>query len=426
MEHKSYECGPYNLHIIKTNNFKTIHMEIMFRSKVDEERMQKRTMISDLITDYSKKYKNKKDLVIRLEELYKMTFYGTTVRTGNVLSTIFISDFISPEYINEKNYLKEAISLPFEIILNPNVNNNEFDIKNFNLIKERLKMDIDSIEEIQAKKSIHNALKNAFPTSPTSKSVLGTTELLNEITPTNLYDEYLNMINNDLCDIFIIGNIDEETCEQLIKESFKLKTIKTHELKLYVDNEYQKRAKTITETSEFIQSGLDLIYNIETLNTYNKNIVFHVFNYIFGSGGITSKLYKYIREENSLCYAIYSMYLKYDRVLLVHISLDKNNIKKAIKLTKQALNEIIKGEFSEEDIENAKANIINSIEAKQDNIVSILNDYIFQTIDDLASYDERKKLIKQVSKKDIMNLAKRIKLNTIYQLNGGQDAKDRD
>ena len=51
-----------------------------------------------------------------------------------------------------------------------------------------------------------------------------------------------------------------------------------------------------------------------------------------------------------------------------------------------------------------------------DNIV--INNYVFKVYDNLPDLDERKKLFKEVTKSDVINVAKKIKLNTIFVLKG--------
>ncbi len=424
MEYLDYDCGPYKLHLIKTNKFKTVHMEVIFRSKIDSETVQKRTILCDLLTDCSKKYPTKKDIAIKSEELYKTILYGNTSKTGNVLNTIFISEFISPKYIKEKNYYKDVLSFVFEVIMHPNVVNKEFDLKTFNIVKERLKTDIESINENPAKLSIRNVLKKYFQNTSTGIFCLGELDTLQNITPSNLYEEYENMLNHDLCDIFIIGDIDEFETEKYIKEKFKLRTIKSYDIDMYVNQNLSTTKIIDYDFSNFVQTNLDIIYNIKPLDDYEKNIVFAIFNYILGSGGMTSKLYQNVREKNSLCYSISSMYLKYDRLLLIQVSLDECNLKKAIKLIEKSVKNIKKGDFSELDLENAKQNIINSIEMSLDNNVSILNNYVFQKFDNATTFEQRKKLLKNVTKKEVINVAKKIKLNIIYSLKGEKNGKN--
>ena len=168
---------------------------------------------------------------------------------------------------------------------------------------------------------------------------------------------------------------------------------------------------------EIIYELSDLFYHSLVLMV-EKNITLNAFNYIYGSGGLTSKLYKSIREENSLCYAINSMYLKYDGLLMVQISLDQCNVKKAISLVKKELKKMQNGEFSDMELNDAINNMIISLDMSLDNNVAILNNYVFNIYDNLPLIEKRKEYFKEINKNDIINVSKKIKLNTIFTLEG--------
>ena len=170
--------------------------------------------------------------------------------------------------------------------------------------------------------------------------------------------------------------------------------------------------------SENIQTNLVMLFNLKNLNDLEKNITLNAFNYIYGSGGLTSKLYKSIREENSLCYAINSMYLKYDGLLMVQISLDQCNVKKAISLVKKELKSMQNGGFSDMEVNDAINNMIISLDMSLDNNVAILNNYVFNIYDNLPLIEKRKEYFKKINKNDIINVSKKIKLNTIFTLEG--------
>ena len=146
-----------------------------------------------------------------------------------------------------------------------------------------------------------------------------------------------------------------------------------------------------------------------------------VFNYIFGSSGLTSKLYKKIREENSLCYNISTLYLKYDELIAIHISLDTANVKKAISLVKKCLKEMQTGEFLDSDLEDAKKSISLALDLTSDNNSSLLNNYVFHEFDNLPLIDERKKSLAKLTKEDVVNVSRKLKLNTIYVLKGKEN-----
>jgi len=421
MEYRKYNCNSYNIHTIKTDKFKTVRMEIIFSREVEKDKMSAFTFLCDLLTDSSKKYKTRKDIAIRLEELYKSVLYGITNKVGNLFMTSFIFEFIDPKFIKEKDYLKEAVSFPFQIINNPRINQREFDITSFNIVKRRMIQEIESIKENSDKLAINNALKTMDENSPSSYRVLGSIEDVEKLTPSNLCDAYDDLFVHSNCDIFIIGNANMDSLAEIIKESFKNRVIKLTKPKLLVNNNIRKKALRVVEKSNFVQSTLVMIYNIKELNKKEKNIDFHLFNYLFGSGGITSKLYKNLRTDNSLCYSVRSLYLKYDELLVIEVSLDKENVKLAEKLIRESIKEMINSKYSDETLNDAKKNLIFSLKMGMDNNVSILNNYVFNVFDNLPLLDERIELINKVTREDINKCAKSLVLNTVYI----QDAGDK-
>ena len=418
MKYKTYNCNSFNVHTIKTDKFKTSHVEVIFRDIANKDEMGAYSFLADMLSQSSKTYPRKKDLITRFEELYKIIVYATTLRVGNVLDFHVSLDFINPDYINDKNYVEEVIKTLFDIIENPNVTNDEFDLKTFNIVKERLKREINSLKENPMKQSIKEAFKAMNADTPTSYELLGNLESLEKITPSSLYKTYKNLIKNFKVDIFLIGNLEMDDTVSLIKKYFKNRYIIENKLDLMVDNKEIKRLVVKSMASDNVQANLVMIFNLKKLTEIEKNITFNVFNYLYGSGGLTSKLYQSIREKNSLCYAISSMYLKYDKLLLVHISLEQANVKKATSLVKKELKNMQVGNFTEEELKDAINNMIVSLDMAQDNNVSIINNYVFHVFDNLPMPEERVEMFKNIKKEDVISVAKKVKLNTIFTLEG--------
>lgn len=416
MIYKTYNCNSFLVHTIKTDKFKTAHIEIMFRKKAIKEELVLYSVLADMMSETLKNYPKKKDLIIKFEELYKMYAYTTTVKLGKVLSFNIIGDFINPKYINDKNYLENVLKMVLEMVQKPNVVNREFDNNSFKIVKERIKKEIESIKENPVKLSIRKALESLNTES--SYELLGSLDDLEMVTPSKLYEAYKKLMKDFTCDIFIIGNLDMDEVVNIIKSNFKNRYINDRTFELEVINKEVKKENIISIDSTNTQTSLVMLFNVSNLEDNEKDIVMHVFNYIYGSGGLTSRLYRSIREENSLCYSISSMYLKYDGLLLVQVSLDDSNVKKAISLIKKELKGIQKGDIKEEEVEDAINNMIVSLDLAGDNNIAVLNNYVFHIFANLPLLDERKELFKKVTKEDIINVSKKIKINTICTLNG--------
>ncbi len=420
MEYKKYEYPSFNIHTIKTNRFKTVNMEIIFRDEAKKEKALAKAMLADLMTDCSNKYRSRKEVGKKLEELYQASFYGVLNKVGKTFMTSFVLSFLNPKYVSDKNYLEEVMALPFEMILNPFIEAKEFDIKNFKIVKNRIHDDILSINEDISRVSLKKALSNLDKNSPSSYGIMGSIEELEEITPKVLYEVYQELLNAN-CDIFIIGNLDMDYVANLIFKYFKNPIIKTKKLELYVDNAAVKKIKNIKEESNFLETNLVNIYNLNNLTEKEKTITFYFYNYILGAGGLNSKLYQLLREKNSLCYGVKSIYLKYDNLLVVQTAIAKKDIKKAKKLISQAFREMKSGKFSDEELEYAKESFIFSLNLALDNPAGIINNYVFKVFDNLPLINERIEMIKDITKEEIIKVANKVKPNISFILEGGRE-----
>lgn len=407
----------YKIHTMKTDRFKTSRIEIVFRTKVEQEKLPIRSFLCSMFKEGSKKYPTRRDIAIKLEDLYNPYFNCYTNKVGDSLHTIFSLTFINPEFIEEKEYLENAIKFLFDMILKPNVHNNEFDLLNFELVKKNILLDIKSIEENPEKKAINAALKTMDETSSSSFEILGSKEDIENITPSKLYNEYLELINKDNVDIFVIGNTNMDNIVSLIKKNYSNHNIRNNKLSYYIDNKLRKKVLEKEDTSTFLQTQLVMLFNLKNLTKNEKEVTFHILNYILGSGGLSSKLYKYIREENSYCYGISSMYFKYDNLLCISSSLSKENINHTIKLVRKAIKEMQKGDFTDQDIVDAKQNLLLSLNINKNNPNYELSSYEFKVFLDNYTIEEKIESLAKITKEDIVSLAKKIQENTIYTLN---------
>ena len=107
---------------------------------------------------------------------------------------------------------------------------------------------------------------------------------------------------------------------------------------------------------------------------------------------------------------------KYDNLLIITTGIDKKNKNTALRLIKKSLKEMLEGKFSEDEIESAICYTLNNLKASLDSPSIILNNYFFHNLDNSPLIKERLENQENVSKKDIINLTKKIKLITIYFL----------
>ncbi len=226
------------------------------------------------------------------------------------------------------------------------------------------------------------------------------------------------MIDKDLMDIFVVGNIDFDEIEELIKENFKIKTFKKCRVKYLLDEKKTRiRKKTVIETDENSQSKLAIGCRVSGLSEYERNYPLTLYSIILGSG-TDSKLFKVAREEHSLCYYINAVPNKLDNVILIRAGIDSENIKKTSEVVEQQMKMMQKGKFSEEDINIAKEYFNTALDNIVESESSIISTYYMMELLGLDDIELRRKKMNEVSAEEIVKVAKKIKLDTIYCLEG--------
>ena len=414
MEYKKLSLGGYNLHLIKTNKFKTMHVETIFHNNVNINDITKREFLTRILLESNNNYQSDRKLQIKLEDLYDASLVASNSKVGAAFITSFAIDFLNPEYA-DKNIISDSIKLLFDIILNPYVSVSEFDNKTFSLVKERVADSIHKALEDPKRLSLNNALKYLGNT-PSAYTNLGNIDDLEEITPTNLYEYYKEMIRNDYLDIFVVGNIDMDNVTKIIIDNAKFNVVKNHPVNMYVDNKISKEL-FYSDNSSFMQSNLTVLLHLNNLTDYEKRYVANMYNNILGQNSNENKLFQTLREKNSLCYGVNSYYQKYDGLIVITTGVDPNNSKYAFKCIKDCLKEM-SNNITDEEVENAKEQIISSLNFAKDNVDRIVDNYFYQSLGEIDDIETRIKTFKNITKDEIEKFSKKVSISICYNLEG--------
>ena len=417
MEYKKYDIGPYNLHIINTNKFKTISLRVNFKRKCVKNEITKRSFLSYLLLESSKKYQTRRMLEVETEELYNLKYNSYNTISGNYNVMSFEETFLNEKY-TEKGYLEKSINFLFELIFNPNISNNKFINEPFNICKKIIEEQLETIKENPNYYSTIRMFEEMDKKSIVSYRSIGYLDDLNKITTSNLYKYYQSIINNDIVDIFIIGDVDNEKVRKIITKLFNINTIKNNSESHIVNYEkFRKNTKVVKEKLDVLQSKLVIGCKLNNLTDFERKYVMGIYSYILG-GGPDSKLFINVREKNSLCYSISSSYNGVFNILKISAGINSCNFDKAVKIIKQQMNDISLGKFDDRDIKCACMTYLNTFKEIIDNQNSLLSNYVSMEYLNLDPFDIREKEIKKVTKDMIINVCKKINIDTIYLLEG--------
>ncbi len=419
MEYTVHDFGSYKLYMIKTNKFKTITTRISFRTSIKKEEITIRNVLCEMFTQSSKNYPSKRSLAIKAEDLYNVDIMSRNSRLGNYMSTDIYLETLHDKYTEEGNF-ESALEFFKEIVFNPDINNKSFNKDKLNIVKNQASDSLNSLKEQPTYYSLIRMFEE-LDDSPSSYRMVGYKEDLDKITETDLYDYYNKMIKTNLVDIFVIGDIDFDKTKEMIQKYIKINTLKKEKTP-YVLNPKKPRLK-INYKSEKVnnsQSKLSIACLVNNLSTYERNYPLTLCNIIFG-GGVDSKLFKQVREEKSLCYTINSVPNKLDNLLIIRAGIASENCKQTIKVIEKCLDEMKKGKFTEDDINVAKEFYKTALDDIEDNETQIMEDYFLSKTIDTDTIDIKRQKMKEVTKDEIIAVAKKIKIDTVFLLEGDQN-----
>ena len=157
--------------------------------------------------------------------------------------------------------------------------------------------------------------------------------------------------------------------------------------------------------------GLDLYLNNEE-QKYNAMM----YNAILG-GTANSKMFQEVREKASLAYTASSNYVRYKSNIFIRCGIEIKNYEKAMEIIRKQLEDMKNGIFTDEDIENAKKGIISGIRSIDDEQDTEITYFLGQELtNSKISLDQYVEKIEKVTKKDIVDVANSVSINTVYFL----------
>ena len=420
MEYKKYKLEHYNLHIIKTNKFKTISIRINLKNKLNKENVIERIILSKILILINSIYKDERELTIANEELFNPRISLGTNKSGFYNLFNINATFLN-ENLTEKDMNLKTIEFIKNLIFNIDFESEQF-IEALDRTKRALYDDLISIKENPA---AYSSIRMKELMDKDSLYAIHPFLLIDKIKDVNKEDikkTYNDMINNDEVDIFIIGDIDNNIKDMLDNLPFKNK--ETHaEEHTVICTSFKEKENIIIEPDKNTQSKLSISLKLKDITEFERNYIVGAYNYILG-GTSTSKLFKNVREKHSLCYFINSSFNANYDILEIHAGIDKKNFDLALKLIKEELENMKNGDFTEEIINNAKTGYINSLDNLTDSPISIINLYSSKEYYNTDLVEERRQKVNTVNKDMIVELSKKIYIDTVYLLEGNAYDKE--
>ena len=411
-----------NLTVVPTQKFKTTQITWRFLAPLTARNLNQRSLLAAVLENSSERYQTPKELNELLADLYGATFGVDVLRRGNVHEIAFTLNVVNDKFLgaHDESILAKAFDFLAEVMFYPALTGRKFDVTIVEREKQHLLSNLAALMEdkqdyalVKLQEQYYNEPAQAYP-------FYGNADEIKNINEHDLYNVYQDMMTNNLMSIIVVGDLHEKDVIPLIQR-YQLKERPKVTLDYFYKQPLKQEVGVQTEQDNVVQAKLSMMYQT---NIYFGQELYYsllVCNGLFG-GFPHSKLFMNIREKASLAYYASSYVDAYRGTLAVQSGIATENKDQVIKLVEEQLAALTRGDFTDEELKQTKAMLIGQYLNRLD-IPQALKEQavIQQTFKDLKFTTETYvDSIEHVTREMVIEVAKQIKLQNIYCLEGSE------
>ena len=407
------------LHTINTNKFKTNIIAVFLSTPITRENVTKNAVLSSVLRRGSMTMPTQEQISKELEEMYGASFDCGLDKTGDNHIIKFYLESVNDNFLpqTQENMLKTSIEKLLDIVCNPLIENGGFKQEYLEQEKENIKQLIEGNKDNKAKYAMTRCIEEMYKDEPFGLYKFGYIEDLESIDAKNLYEYYTQLLNNCKIDIFVSGEIGDDI-NQLIMQNENIQRLKdrTPEYnKATLEKKQPIQENIVTESMDVTQGKLIIGLDINLKEEKEKYYAL-MYNSILG-GTANSKLFQNVREKESLAYVASSSYLRYKSNIFINCGIEIKNYEKALNKIREQLADMKNGNFTDADIENSKKVIISTIKSIDDEQDTEITYFLGQELtNNKTSLEEYIQEVEKVTRNNIIDIANRTNINTIYFL----------
>ncbi|HEY6352784.1 MAG TPA: pitrilysin family protein [Candidatus Angelobacter sp.] len=298
------------------------------------------------------------------------------------------------------DHLPIAMDILSDLVLNPVFNAKDI-AREKGVILEEIKMDEDNPDYL-----VHELFtQNFWKDHPLGKPILGTKETVRSFKQENLFEFYRKRFAPNNIIISAAGNLNHAKFVDLIRDRFSALNA--------VPNGYHQPAPAVTpriitrNKKELEQVQLCLGVPSHPIS-HSRRYVSYVLNTVLG-GGMSSRLFQKIREEQGLVYSIYSDLNPYRDTgcLTVYAGTSLESTPKVVESVLAEFREMKQAPLADEEVRRAKDQLKGSLMLSLESSTSRMSNLARQEMyfDRFFSLDETIEQIESVTAADLSEMA---------------------
>ena len=344
----------------------------------------------------------------------RLLFQGTNNKSAEQIAEEFDScgidfvvemkmDYLRFRFMSLNEDFEHAVELVTDLVKNSTFE--EFE-------KEKAKLEGELIAELDSprQKVMDGFTRNIFEGHSYGTSSTTILENLPNITKEQVVEAYRKLYENAKKVITFVGDIEEENVEKILNENFG-------DIPAGAEIVDKKAPAALEDSKEIFipkpdanQAHIIKGWRAETFDSEDYPVLI-LLNIILGASGLSSRLFLELRDKKGLAYVVRSSYEAFllGAAFSIYIATEPKNIEVSLEGFDEELEKIKTIEVSEEELANAKTNVLGKLAFSFETNSQQACNYAQYGILGLGFdfYEKTKERIKSVTAQQLKNCAEK-------------------
>lgn len=408
---------------LRDDRFKTARLTAVLLLPLAAESASSNAVLPSLLQRSSRDYPTYAALRRRLNELYGARIVADVARLGDTQALLLTAASLDDRFaLLGERVAEPCARLLCSMLFHPLLPENRFPT---DAVEQERRCLIEQIEsEINDKRRFARRRCEELLCAGEGYAVsrYGTRKGVEALTPEGLADAWRTMLQTAQVRVICQSAGQTEGLERAFAEELQRVTGRAPvSCAADAGSRFDGQVKTVSERMDVNQAKL--VMGFRRTGDAPHDVPAHRLMAALLGGTPHSLLFRHVREELSLCYYCAAAYDRFKGVMLVDSGVEAGQALRVREEVLRWLDAAGRGDFSDEELENARRSLINQFLSVTDSPFSVGSWYLGQSLDAAVSPPEQAAdELKAVTRERVAAAARRMALGAVYLLSGKEGA----
>jgi predicted Zn-dependent peptidase len=413
------QSGRIRLHVMPTRRFKTYQFTLYAGVPLSDADVTRTALLPFVLRRGTASTPETRAFRERLDDLYGAGFGFDVLKRGDAQVAVFQLEVLQDRFARGagESLLAAGMRLLGEVVTQPALEGGVFRPDYVETEKTTVRKRLEAIVNDKIRYAAERCIEEMCAGEAYRLNALGKIGDLPGLTAETLHAYYTDWLRRASFDLYVTGDTTLAEASALAAASFRLPD--------GAPEPYPEPAscgsaggevKNVVERMDVTQGKLNMGLRIGVRNADDDYPAALMYNGILGAYP-HSKLFLNVRERASLAYYAASRYDGHKGILTIQSGIEIGHFDRASAIIREQLDAMARGDISELELEQTRAMITNQLRELRDSAPEMIAFHFGGVLSGRPR--EPEELIRQieaVTREDIVRVAGRVELDTIYFL----------